>query len=241
MKPPFSLFVPFKTKRAFEEIADQIRHLIYTGVFKPGHKLPPERELASQFNAGRMVVREALRTLEHSGLICVKQGSLGGAFIKEIDASVIKKSISDMIKIGNITIQNLTEVRLGIESNIIELAVAKRTNEDLALLQKNIEKTRQQVLEGIRPSESNVHFHLLLAKASKNFLFEVIIESVMDAMHSFLLSIKPDAEYIKRILRYHEGIYQAIMDKNVSLAKAKMEEHLLDIRRKLSNVKPELS
>ncbi len=69
METPPSLFVPFKTKRAFEEIADQIRELIYTGVFKPGHKLPPERELASQFNAGRMVVREALRTLEQADIV----------------------------------------------------------------------------------------------------------------------------------------------------------------------------
>jgi GntR family transcriptional repressor for pyruvate dehydrogenase complex len=53
------LFSPLKTKRAFEEIADQIRQLIYSGFFKPGDRLPPERELASQFKSGRMVVREA--------------------------------------------------------------------------------------------------------------------------------------------------------------------------------------
>ena len=66
-----SLFVPFKPKRAFEDISDQIRELIYSGVFKPGDKFPPERELAIQFKTGRMAVREALRMLEQSGFIYI--------------------------------------------------------------------------------------------------------------------------------------------------------------------------
>lgn len=241
MQTPPSLFVPLKTKRAFEEIADQIRELIYAGVFRPGHKLPPERELASQFNAGRMAVREALRTLEHSGLIYIKQGSFGGAFIKEIDSTVIKKSISDMMNIGNVTVQDLTEVRLGIESAIIDLAVARRSKEDLALLRKNLEDTEQQILKEIRPSESNIQFHLLLAKASKNSLFEVIIESIMAVMHSFLVSIEPDKEYLTRILNSHKGIYEAILDKNRSLARSTMERHLFDIKGRLSKGNPKSS
>src|SRR5271157_855002 len=119
MKSRQSLFIPLGTKRAFEDISDQIRELIYSGVFKPGDKLPPERELAIQFNAGRMVVREAFRTLEQSGLIYIKQGSFGGAFIKKMDSSPIENSISDMIKIGNITMENLTEARIKIESVIL--------------------------------------------------------------------------------------------------------------------------
>ena len=59
-----SLFVkPFSGKRAFEEIADQIRNLIYAKKLKPGDKLPPERDLAEMFNAGRTAVRESLRIL----------------------------------------------------------------------------------------------------------------------------------------------------------------------------------
>src|SRR4030043_1090812 len=103
------LFIPLESKRTFEEIADQIRELIYSGTLKPGDRLPSERELAAKFKTGRMVLREALRTLEQSGLIYIKHGSIGGAFIKEIDSSVIKGSISDMLRVGNITLQDLTE------------------------------------------------------------------------------------------------------------------------------------
>lgn len=78
-----ALFKPLKTdQKIFQQISDQIRGLILSGVLKPGNKLPSEKELSNQFNTGRMVVREALRTLEESGLIYVKRGSLGGHLLR---------------------------------------------------------------------------------------------------------------------------------------------------------------
>jgi len=237
MKTQPSLFIPFKTKRAFEEISDQIRALIYSGIFKPGDKLPPERELASQFKSGRMVVREALRTLEHSGLIYIKQGSLGGTFIKSADTKVITRSISDMITIGNVSLQELTEARLGIEMVILESAITRINNDDLGLLAKNIDFSEEQILKGKRPLDDHLNFHLLLAKSSKNTLFEMIIESIMTVTKSFLLTVKPDAKYLNRVLNYHKEIYKALKEKKLNIAKEKMGEHLLDANKKLSELK----
>jgi len=236
MKSKPSLFIPFKTKRAFEEISDQIRELIYSGIFKPGDKLPPERELADQFKMGRMVVREALRTLEDSGLIYIKQGSLGGAFIKNADTEVITRSISDMIKIGNVTLQELTETRLAIEIVILEVAFQRIRKEDLDLLKKNLEDSEQQVLKEIRPLETNLNFHLLLAKFSQNTLFEMIIASIMNVTNSILLSVNPEREYFKRVLDYHKAIYKALKGKKLNIAKEKMREHILDAYRKISEL-----
>jgi DNA-binding FadR family transcriptional regulator len=228
-----NLFTPFKTKRAFEEIADQIKELIYSGVFKPGDKLPSERELANQFKSGRMVVREALRTLEHSGLVFIKQGSSGGAFIKNIDTTPIIRSISDMIKTGNVTLQNLTEVRLGIEMLILQSAFEKMTDDDLILLTKNIEESEEKVLKGVRILQENMEFHILLAKATKNPLYESIIRSIMEVTRSFMVSVDPGMEYVNQVVRYHKEIHDSIMEKNFQRAKEKMKEHLLDINKKV--------
>ena len=64
------LFKPIESKRAFEEVAEQVKGLIYSGTLKPGDKLPCERELAAQFNVARMVVREANAD---SGTIWIRQ------------------------------------------------------------------------------------------------------------------------------------------------------------------------
>ena len=230
-----NLFMPFKPRRAFEDISDQIRDLIYSGVFKPGDKLPPERELAIQFKTGRMAVREALRILEESGFIYTKQGSFGGAFVKNADPSVMTRSISDLIKIGNVSLRELTEVRLGIEKAILEYCFKNIDQNDLKLLKENIEETQKTFLEGGRATEFYTDFHMLLAKSSKNSLFEMIIEAIMRVTRSFLLSSeKPDINHHKSVLRYHREIYKALEEEDFQKVREKMEEHIMDVNRRLS-------
>jgi GntR family transcriptional regulator, transcriptional repressor for pyruvate dehydrogenase complex len=236
MKQAVPLFTPLKTKRVFEEIADQIRELIYSGVFKPGDKLPSERELANQFKAGRMVVREALRTLEHAGFIYIKQGSFGGAFIKESDSAVITRSISDMIRIGNVTLDELTETRLAIEMIILESAFQRINEEDLEEIRKNLEESREELSNGKRPLDTNLNFHLLLAKASKNTLFEMMIKSIMSVTTSFLLTVNPEREHLRQISAYHTEIYDALKKRNFKRAKETMKEHLVAANERISEL-----
>lgn len=228
-----TIFRSIKGKRAFEEIADQIRELIFTGVLKPGDKLPSERELAEQFGAGRMVLREALRILESAGFINIRQGSDGGAFVKNADMSVVTRSFSDLLRLGNVSIQNLTEARLGIEKTIIEVAASRADHRDFKLLERNIEEAEILIAQGLRPREINVNFHLLLARASKNPVFEIISQSVMDMVSYFLRELTPDMKYIKRILTYHRDIVDALKSKDPDMARAKLEEHLLEVNKKL--------
>jgi len=235
------LFIPLKSKRAFEKITEQIKELIYSGIFKPGDKLPCERELAAQFNVARMVVREAMRILEQSGFVHIKQGSNGGPVVKAIDSMPIKQSISDMVRIGNIKIQHLVECRLGVETVILEIAVERRTLSDLRLLEKNIEETERIVIQGKRPYEYSLEFHLLLARATKNPLYEVMIESIMNVMRSFVFSTKPEKEYIRRVINHHKEIYKAIKEQNLAKAKQKMQDHFVDIRKKYSKIDINLS
>jgi GntR family transcriptional repressor for pyruvate dehydrogenase complex len=231
------LFKPLKGERKiFQQISDQIRELIFSGILKPGDKLPAEKQLASQFNTGRMVVREALRTLEQSGLVIVKQGSLGGAFVKDPDTAVISRSISDLIKIGNVTLRELIEARLGIEQVILRFAISRISDEVLDLLKKNVEDSEQKFFKGERATEEHIYFHILLAKSTKNLLFEMMIESIMNVTKSFLLSLKPDINYIHNVLTYHKEIYIALRQKNLPMAEQIMEEHILDINKEFKNL-----
>src|SRR5262245_7819270 len=77
------MFTKVRVGRVSEEVVKQVQEAIFSGELKPGDRLPPERELAEQFGLSRMSVRDALRTLESSGLVKIKVGSSGGAFIRE--------------------------------------------------------------------------------------------------------------------------------------------------------------
>ena len=74
------MFGTVRTPRVYEQIVAQIERAIYDGRLAHGDKLPPERQLVREFGASRVAVREALRALEHRGLVDVRQGSAGGYF-----------------------------------------------------------------------------------------------------------------------------------------------------------------
>jgi GntR family transcriptional repressor for pyruvate dehydrogenase complex len=225
------LFASIKTTRAFEKVSEQIKELIFSGVFKPGDKFPSERDLASQFGVARIVVREALRVLEQSGFILIRQGSEGGAFVKEIGASVVTQSFSDMMRLGKIGFDHLTEARLG-----IGFVVARADEGDLAAIKQNVEQSERVLLTGKRATEANISFHILLAKASKNPLLGMIQESISRIVYTLLQSLKTDVEYSTRVVRYHKAIYEAVCDRNEALAGKLMEEHIEDVTHKLSEL-----
>lgn len=230
------LFASIKTRRGFEKVSEQIKELIFSGVFKPGDRLLSERELASQFGVARIVVREALRVLEQSGFILIRQGSEGGAFVKEIGASVVTQSFSDMMRLGKIGFGHLTEARLGIEKITLGFVVVRADEKDLALLKENVQQSENVLLTGKRATEANVSFHVLLAKASKNPLLGMIQESISRIVYTLLQSLKTDVEYSTRVVQYHKDIYRAVCDRNEALAAKLMEEHIQDVTRKLSEL-----
>ena len=223
------MFKPLEARRAFEAVTEQIKGLVCSGQLKPGDKLPTERELATLFGTGRMVVRESLRLLEHSGFVQIKNGYKGGVFVKDVGAEVMTGSIVDLVKLGRISLEQLTETRIEIESAIIGLVAARIDDDDLEKLRKNIEHTEQLISEGKISRDGNVTFHLILAQAAKNPLLEIIIESIMNVVDSVVNWLKPTLLDSERILRAHKAIYNALCKKEVGSAKKLMRDHLVDV------------
>ena len=224
------LFKPLESKRAFEAISEQIKDLIYTGQLNPGDRLPGERELAALFKTGRMVVRESLRMLEQSGFIYIKSGYKGGAFVKHVGSDVMTGSIVDLAKLGRISLEQLTEARIEIESAIVGLAAKRMDEQDFEQLWKNIEYSEQMIAQGKMLREGNISFHLLLARGTRNYLLEVIIESVMNVVDSLAEQLKPGIRYSAKILDTHKAIYEALRRKDVESARKLMRGHLVDVR-----------
>src|SRR6266542_3179450 len=106
------MFAPIAVARASSSIADQIRQAIVTGRLTQGSRLPPERELAEQFGVSRVTVRDALRALEAMGLIDVRVGARGGAFVTIPSGAVVGQTMSDMMMMQAITPEDIVEARL---------------------------------------------------------------------------------------------------------------------------------
>ncbi len=77
------MFKSVRTDRISQAIIDQIKEAIFQKKLTIGDKLPSERQLMEQFETSRVTVREALRTLEYSGILEIKRGNQGGAFVRD--------------------------------------------------------------------------------------------------------------------------------------------------------------
>jgi len=159
-------FRPVKTGKISERIARQIKDTILSGSMKSGDRLPPERELVEHFQASRISIREALKSLETSGLLAIKPGS--GVFVAEINSKPMSESLSSILRIQKTSINELTEARIILEPNIARLAAERITARELATLEQNIEESLG-VLKSHSPApEQNIRFHSLIAEATHN-------------------------------------------------------------------------
>jgi GntR family transcriptional regulator, transcriptional repressor for pyruvate dehydrogenase complex len=120
-------FKPCRRRRIHEDVAQQLRDAILDGRFPSGTKLPPERELATEFGVNRTSVREAIKVLEGLGLVQVRQGD--GVTVRPlIDASfdILPPMIFHGGRIDARLIAELAEVMMPLLFEMARLAIARR-------------------------------------------------------------------------------------------------------------------
>ena len=185
-------FAAVKTSRLFEEICDRIRESIAAGSLKPGDKLPAERELSIQFGVSRTVLREALRSLEIAGLVRLYKGAKGGAVILD-GGSALTRAFKDMITLGRVTIEDLTEARILIEEVIVGLACERATPADFKAIAADVARVEELTKSGLigQKIEDNVAFYELLAQATHNQTLVLISQSLSRIVYHIVLLIGP--------------------------------------------------
>ena len=178
--------------RAFESVCERVRRDLVSGVLRPGDKLPAERDLAEHLGVGRGAVREALRTLETSGVLELKTGVAGGAFVRAVSSRGLATSMHDLMFIGHTPLKQLTEVRAQLLGFAVELACARGTASDFDAIAANIDLT--EALGRTHLSEDLIeainHFYDLVAAAAHNQILATLIGSFAGVMHSIQSRLK---------------------------------------------------
>ena len=142
------LFSRVSVGRISEIIVEQIRLLMRQGQLKPGDRLPPERDLCARFGVSRVTVREALRMLESAGLVEIRVGARGGAFVTAPSSNRVGEGLADLLTLSVISAANVTEVRLILEVGIVPLVCERATEDDLAELEKICERSEAALRNG---------------------------------------------------------------------------------------------
>ena len=226
-----TMFTPVRSKRTFEDVSQQMKELIIQGMLRPGDKLPPEAELSKQFRVGRQTVREALRILELSGLISIQKGFGGGPTVRDNVVGRATEVLLDAFKMAKISFDEVTTARLAIEKAVLNEALDRADDDDIKSLKENISKAKDQVANKEIPIDTTFEFHLLLAKASKNNVFVILVE-IINAINRHLRGRNPpNFRTVKYFLQKHEEILEALIRKDRDQAIHLLEKDLMAIRR----------
>ena len=219
---------PIKPKRISDQVFDQIRELIYRGRLKPGEKLMTERELAQAMNVSRTTIRDAIQRLVAMGLIIQKQGQ--GTFVKAMDDTLVNP-LAKVMEAQDASLEDLLEVRLGLECNAAALAAKRADETDITALKQSIIEMETEVESGRLGTEADTAFHMAIAYAAKNPLHILIMRNFYDYLfHSIgesLASLYEDPANIQEILRQHNNILNTIKSRDPYKAYRAMSEHIV--------------
>lgn len=226
-----------KVLRPREQVEERIRVAILSGELKTGDLLPPEAELARQFNVSRTTVREALRSLTTQRLIYKVPGSRGGNFVQLIDhhslGSAVIDSVHNLLTLGSIEFTEVAEVRQYLEVPAVRLAAANRSVEDLERLRDIVSRQKAASVDDPEVPKLDEQFHTLIAQASGNR----VLASFVSALHHetepvHYLDLSPEVG--RSTVRQHKAIVDAIADRDADAAESAIVKHLTYLRKHLS-------
>ena len=225
------MFKPIQTDRISNVIVDQIKDAVFQKRLKAGDKLPSERQLMDQFKTSRVTIREAIRTLEQFGILEIRRGTEGGAFIRDPNTKFVSNFLQDMFSMEKIKISNLTEARMAIEPFSVKLATERITEDSLEKVRQNIQEARE-CLDRKNKNDArrlDLEFHRLIAQASQNPVIFFMVDSIMDIMENNISSIPLPIKPVERTNQYHEEIYAALRDRDVRRTEELMLRHIQEI------------
>ncbi len=195
---PKILFTPVQIGRRGEDIALQIEAAILEEKILPGERLPSERELQMQFQTGRGVIREAIRALKQKGLVDIRKGAKGGAYVKHIDVANVSESLALFLKQQQIEPDHIAEFRESIDRVITILAIARADTAAKEALVAETEKL-MELADQEEPDQESLAgqdriLNIRLAQMSNNPVFAWVMEALQQGFssHDYTLYDEPD-------------------------------------------------
>ncbi len=229
---------PIKRHNLPDEIIKQIQKVIIDGNLKAGDKLPPERELARNFQVGRTTIREALKALSFAKIIIrTKEGTI-------VNKNVLDKlsgALNEKLIAKYIDLEDLIETRKLIEVKNACLAAQRATKEDIDILRKNLSKMKKFTSNNdtINFIKTNVEFHQTIAEIGQNHVLYEIFIIVKNLLTESQEAIIKFPGIMEHSLQDHEEIYQAIKEGRVYDAEQAMLNHLEHVGKTLQSIEKE--
>lgn len=221
------------TKRYISDYAfEQLRENIYRGDLKSGEKLPSEKDLAKLMQVSRSSIRQAISLLIERGYVEKHEGH--GYLVKTPEPHDPHNPFSYIMTPRKSSLDELMEVRIGLESHGVVLATQRANDRDIQFLEKSLSELTKGKPNREKARNADVNFHMGIAFATHNSVYIDLTRRFYDYMfhsisklHSLLYEKHSNLELIDK---QHFKIFNAISTKDVRSAKRYMLQHITFLR-----------
>lgn len=219
---------PIAAPRLYQRIADEIVRQIESGTFKPGGRLPAERELARSLSVSRSSLREALGELEMQGRISIRMGS--GAYV-----AAGPRRPRRARKAAEISPFDVLRARRLIEGEAAALAARNATPAQVRALEGAFERLAGEMRANRMQSAADREFHLRIAEASANSALKLVIERLWSEGGQ-PLNARIEELFVTRgrkrdNIAEHRAVLEAIRERDGPAARKAMRRHLANAER----------
>jgi len=216
-------------RKKYQEIAEHLELLVLSGKLKPGDRLPAERQIMEEFDAGRSSVREALFALQRQGLLTSRPGAVPRVSVPTADGIFAELSGSVRHYLNRPEgLREMQDARALLEIGLARRAATMATESDIAELSDALEANRSaNDLEKF--VETDVAFHLCIAKTSKNPIFEGLNAALSGWLKDQRLKSADTGTTFEAIVGHHVAIFDAIKAHDPEAASNAMDQHLQDV------------
>lgn len=213
---------------AYQRLAASIRDSIHSGELEPGHRLPPELELANREGVSRSTVREALRLLQESGYI--ERSSPRILVVRAPDEEPATRALLHALRRRTVSFATLNEALMLIEPELARLAALRRTEEDLDALRANLEEQRTYRRDFRRWCRLDEDFHVAIAEAGANAPLVLTRATLGLVLMPTVAQLVTSERATAAATEFHQRIFDAIAEADPDLAMLIARRHIEDFR-----------
>ena len=223
LRPP--VLTPIRVPTAADEVADRLVTAVALGAFVPGDRLPVERELARLLGVARSTVREALSRLRLAGLVEVRRGRAGGAYVLESWTSESAAAVRRTLEHQQPELDDLLDLRARVEELVARAAAERRTPTDVADLEEALAAFRQ-AREPAEEHRLDTRIHDAVLKAADNPQIVELSRGLL-ARVTLGFPIEPyRQEVFQRAVDEHTDLVAAVVDGDADRAGQAARSHI---------------
>lgn len=211
------------------QIVAQIRDALFSGGLAPGDVLGSEKDLAAKFGVSRITIRDALRTLEATGIVEIKVGAGGGARVASGNPDQFADALAIQLKLIGVNEREMIDAQLGVEVMAAKIAAEQATENDVVHLRTLLRTAEALADDPIAFTRASLDFHLGVVETSRN---RALIAQFKALQHLIWGAYLPNTTQTvtKRVLKNHRKLLAAIEKRDATAARDIMTSHLEGLR-----------